>query len=452
MSFGEKLTKLRKERGLSQEDLASKLNVSRQAVSKWESNSAYPETEKIVAICKLFNTSFDELIGIKESTTKEKENKFLNKVNYYSDFFINGIKMFYSMTFKQKIKCLVEMAFYAFIILVFFGLIGMVLSEGFYFLFQFLPYNIVSSLNDIFIGLLLLVFLIIGIYLLAKLYKVRYLDYYVLDIDNQKDNEKINLVADEKINLKSEKIIIRDASPNVNPFIWLKKLLLLFCKGIVVFILVPLAISFVFVLAGIIFLLYYINKGAILVYSLFIALGCLLILYIFLEIFIKFIFSIKLNLKRLFIMFITSLIVIGVSGGVFLRELSTYKIIEDNVYTEKVKDINIPMSDNLILENLEYYNAEIIFEERDDIYLEFYATNKDYMDIYEHTDYVGDYRYEYFWARYFSNKSMNEMINDILDYIAKKEIIVSEYDYLVKIHIAKDNYITLKNNHELLDY
>ena len=81
LSFGEKLTKLRKEKGYSQEDLASKLNVSRQAVSKWESNSAYPETEKIVAICKLFNTSFDELIGLKENKQRKEEHLFLNKIN-----------------------------------------------------------------------------------------------------------------------------------------------------------------------------------------------------------------------------------------------------------------------------------------------------------------------------------------------------------------------------------
>ena len=69
MSFGEKLAKLRKEKGMSQEELAQELNVSRQAVSKWESNSSYPETEKIVQICKLFNSSMDELIGLKDLLT-----------------------------------------------------------------------------------------------------------------------------------------------------------------------------------------------------------------------------------------------------------------------------------------------------------------------------------------------------------------------------------------------
>lgn len=50
MTFGEKLYQLRKTRGYSQEALAEKLHTSRQAVSKWENNNGYPETEKIILI------------------------------------------------------------------------------------------------------------------------------------------------------------------------------------------------------------------------------------------------------------------------------------------------------------------------------------------------------------------------------------------------------------------
>ena len=59
MTFGEKLYKLRKSQGLSQEALAEKLNTSRQAVSKWENNNGYPETEKIILISKIFQVKFD---------------------------------------------------------------------------------------------------------------------------------------------------------------------------------------------------------------------------------------------------------------------------------------------------------------------------------------------------------------------------------------------------------
>lgn len=62
MSFGEKLYQLRKAQGLSQEALAEKLHTSRQAISKWENNNGYPETEKIVLIAKLFSVSLDDLL------------------------------------------------------------------------------------------------------------------------------------------------------------------------------------------------------------------------------------------------------------------------------------------------------------------------------------------------------------------------------------------------------
>lgn len=62
MTFGEKLYQMRKAHGLSQEALAEKLNTSRQAVSRWENNNGYPETEKIILIAKLFQVSLDELL------------------------------------------------------------------------------------------------------------------------------------------------------------------------------------------------------------------------------------------------------------------------------------------------------------------------------------------------------------------------------------------------------
>lgn len=63
MTFGEKIQKLRKETGLSQEELASLLEVSRQAVSKWERDSGYPETEKIIRMSRIFHVTLDYLLN-----------------------------------------------------------------------------------------------------------------------------------------------------------------------------------------------------------------------------------------------------------------------------------------------------------------------------------------------------------------------------------------------------
>lgn len=62
MSFGENLYTTRKKNGLSQEDLAGMLGVSRQAVSKWESGEGYPEVDKLVILSRKLNVSLDRLL------------------------------------------------------------------------------------------------------------------------------------------------------------------------------------------------------------------------------------------------------------------------------------------------------------------------------------------------------------------------------------------------------
>ena len=62
MTFGENLQFLRKRRGMTQEELAEKMDVSRQSVSKWESNSAYPEMDAILRLCDLFSCDMDTLL------------------------------------------------------------------------------------------------------------------------------------------------------------------------------------------------------------------------------------------------------------------------------------------------------------------------------------------------------------------------------------------------------
>lgn len=66
--FGDNLYSLRKSRGLSQDEFAESLGVSRQAVSKWERNEAYPDTENLIAIAKFFDVKIDDLINTSINT------------------------------------------------------------------------------------------------------------------------------------------------------------------------------------------------------------------------------------------------------------------------------------------------------------------------------------------------------------------------------------------------
>lgn len=74
MSLGQRLIELRKSKQLSQEEVADKLNVTRQTISKWETDQSSPEFDKIIPLCELFEISTEELIiGRKEKTEEQKE-------------------------------------------------------------------------------------------------------------------------------------------------------------------------------------------------------------------------------------------------------------------------------------------------------------------------------------------------------------------------------------------
>jgi len=85
MTVGEKITKIRKENNLTQEQFAEIMQVSRQSVSKWELNTVYPDTEKLIRISKLFNCSLDYLLkdeidNIDENLLAESERARLQKI------------------------------------------------------------------------------------------------------------------------------------------------------------------------------------------------------------------------------------------------------------------------------------------------------------------------------------------------------------------------------------
>lgn len=79
MEFSEKLLTLRKAKNLTQEELAEKLNVSRQSVSKWESGQAVPELDKIVALSAVFDVTTDYLLKSSEIDDLSVKTEMLEK-------------------------------------------------------------------------------------------------------------------------------------------------------------------------------------------------------------------------------------------------------------------------------------------------------------------------------------------------------------------------------------
>lgn len=88
MKFNENLKYLRKREGLTQEELAEKLNVSRQSVTKWESGQSLPDIEKVKEIAYMFSVSVDSLIGDIESKTTNKIKKKIDDIGWFVFGFI----------------------------------------------------------------------------------------------------------------------------------------------------------------------------------------------------------------------------------------------------------------------------------------------------------------------------------------------------------------------------
>ncbi len=84
MTTGNKLAKLRREAGYTQEQLAEMLDVSRQSISKWESDAAYPETEKLIKLGELYGCSMDYLLK-DEIEEKDGANRSLRGISSVKD-------------------------------------------------------------------------------------------------------------------------------------------------------------------------------------------------------------------------------------------------------------------------------------------------------------------------------------------------------------------------------
>lgn len=98
MKFHEKLQKLRKEKGMSQENLGEILNVSRQSISKWESGGTYPEMEKLIALSEIFGVTLDNLV--KDNDINENADNTANDhfwVNRNNSFEYKSKKIVFGM-------------------------------------------------------------------------------------------------------------------------------------------------------------------------------------------------------------------------------------------------------------------------------------------------------------------------------------------------------------------
>lgn len=457
MNLADNLRKIRKENNLSQEQLADKLGVSRQSVSKWESNQAYPEMDKVLQICKMFNVNIDELMNQDINSVKEEKQSKSNFNKYVEDFLgfvTKTVDMFCNMRFKDIIKCLIEQCFVIFIIWLIFVVIGWIGHGIIGNVFHILPYNVFRVVYAIFSTIYVALASILGIVLFLYVFKIRYLDYYVIvkekddnnknEIDGDKNDNNNNDNSNTKNNYeerKREKIIIRDPENSRYGFFnGLVKCLVFFIKLFVIWI----GIGFCFSLIGLVILLVmsfmFVKVGLVFLGILLILISSILINIIILDIIYNFVVNRRIKKLLLFFIFIGSLVGMGIGFGLCFTSGINFKTSTD--YSVKEEEY-IDMQDDIVFVNTWEDDIEYFVEDRDNIRVEIYHSDFYTKDIDKEDNfiYVGiDVSYD----------NVMDIIRKEIEDINDKKI-VNYNSYKVKIFASSDNIKKIKDNNKIID-
>ena len=356
MKFGDKLIELRKKNNYSQEDLAEKLGVSRQSVSKWESNNTYPETDKIIQIANLFDCSMDDLINDKvtdiESSLRKNKNNFYTVWDSFLEFIINTINMFSKMKFIDGLKCIIEIIILCFILVIVGNIICGITSSTIANIFRFLNRDVLTIIKETLNGIFHLIWFIVAIIIIIHTFKIRYLNYY---IENNKENKSINKKLDKDSNkeesLKNEKIILRDEKPFEFLGV-LSKIVIIVIKFIVFWLLLGVVFVTVSLVIITVISMAYITTNIIFLWIFLLSLAISVVSIQIIILLINFIFNKKINLLLHVIIFISCIVLSGISIAMITMSVKNFELIDDNsVFNIKEKEITIDYKDNLVIES-----------------------------------------------------------------------------------------------------
>lgn len=485
MKFGDKLIALRKKTGMSQEDLAEKLGVSRQSVSKWESNNTYPETDKIVQICNIFDCSMDDLINENIETIDNIERKNKNNLNVVFDSFLEFItktvNMFSDMKFTSGLKCVIEMLIIAFVLFLASAAIvsftDYVISD----LFIFVP-NIISNIFcQIVSSIVIILLVIVSVIILIHIFKIRYLEYYdkvSLEVSKEaKEEEKIKSKdTKKKINFeKKEKVIIRDEKHRPFAFLSiLSKIIIIFIKIMLMFFIVGLVISLLTFVILFVMSISLITTHLMFIGSTIALISSIIINVIVLLMIINFIFDKKSNYKLILVIFMTSLILFGVGAGISIVSFKNVEIKEGEIMNT-IKEENVKYNDDMIFVNNYLDDIEYRFDDnlKDKVKLIIKYDNRFYTYS---LDNYNEYNMNETYISLHNNinipKMYNEVIKDlknniIRDYINEDELsvtIVSSKEnidkiidntkkiYFVDVSNAENGYLLSNFEHRISGY
>lgn len=357
MKFGENLQKLRKERGISQEQLAEQLGVTRQSVSKWESSASYPEMDKIVAICNIFHCDMDVLIN--KDITEERDKKDASKVvkvgfKNIADYIKKTIYLFEHQSFKDIIKMIAQVMIIICVILCFsipFMLFKEMVVSLFYTGDNWFSIFFSRFWNFIFNAS----YGILAIATFLYIFKVKFLDGEEIVIEEV--NESLDTIDDDNSqdtvkDNKKKKVIKVKRTEGFSLLDLLSKAITLCLKVFLLFLLIPAIIGVIMLIIAFVLLVILIFRGVFLVGPIFIALGITVFCLIVIELILDFIFNLRFSRRRVIITIISSVVVSAVGLGLSIWYFLNLNVVNDvpNNFKQETQEEVYMMNDELLIQ------------------------------------------------------------------------------------------------------
>lgn len=374
MKFGENLQKLRKEKGISQEQLAEQLGVTRQSVSKWESGNSYPEMDKIVAICNLFHCDMDVLIN--KDITEEREKKDASSVvkeifSGVTNYVKKTIYLFEHKSLKDIIKMCVQVFIIICVILLFaipFMLLKEIVVSLFYTGNNWFSIFFAKFWNFIFNG----GYAILAIATFLYIFKIKFLDNEEIIVEEVEDKTQNSEEVSEDNSSKtdssksSEKKKVKIIKVKKNDFSLLDllvKAITVCLKCLFVLFLIPVIIGTIMLLIGLVLLIVLIFKGLFLAGPILLFLGGIVFAIVLIELMLDFIFNLKFSKRRIIITIISSIVVSSIGLGLSIWYFLNLNVINDvpTSFKTETKEEIYTMTDDFLIHYDDYsFNTKFV--------------------------------------------------------------------------------------------
>jgi len=338
MKFNEKLQKLRKDAQLSQEELAEKLEVSRQAVSKWESGTTYPEMDKLISLTKIFTCTLDDLTNDTVSTevisTKQK-NGVYNLVESALDLIDQTLLLLKRMSAIEIVRMLVKLVVISGILMLGYIPFSVLINLG-HNVFYGLPLGLDHILSSIWSFILVSSFVLLYIMVFVYLFKKIYLD--------AKSEELVEVVgetseegqADKIVEIKQRKRFERTDSF----FMVLGSIVIFLAKSIMaIFVLLFVLLSvcvFIFLALEIALLF----NGVVYFGALILTISVACVLYSIVIVMANIIFNRTNNYQFFLRLFLVSISCLGIGAGIFTLEIANTRFVDVAPVSFKQKTVS----------------------------------------------------------------------------------------------------------------